>query len=91
VLKASATTPSALDYPADAVTDAMVLNMAAEQMPDGSWCLGGVSRSPTEQRGMAAGRETDTWRAMHIQQARRSMRYSSQANWRQRMRITGAA
>jgi squalene cyclase len=27
----------------------MVLNVAAEQMADGSWCLGGVSRSPIEE------------------------------------------
>jgi hypothetical protein len=40
---------AALDYPADAVTDAMLLNVAAEQMPDGSWCLGGISRSPIEE------------------------------------------
>ncbi|MCU1272637.1 MAG: Ankyrin [Bryobacterales bacterium] len=40
---------AALDYPADAVTDALVLNIAAEQMADGSWCLGGVSRSPIEE------------------------------------------
>jgi ankyrin repeat protein len=36
----------AVDYPADAVTDAMVLNFAAEQTLDGSWCYGGLSRSP---------------------------------------------
>ena len=40
---------AALEYPADAITDAMVLNVAAEQMADGSWCLGGVSRSPIEE------------------------------------------
>jgi ankyrin repeat protein len=40
---------AALDYPADAITDAMVLNVAAEQMADGSWCQAGVSRSPIEE------------------------------------------
>lgn len=38
-----------LEYPADAITDAMVLNVAAEQMADGSWCLGGISRPPIEE------------------------------------------
>jgi hypothetical protein len=37
---------AAVDYPADAVTDAMVLNFAAEQTPEGSWCYGAMSRSP---------------------------------------------
>jgi hypothetical protein len=37
---------AAVDYPADAVTDAMVLNFAAEQTLDGSWCYGAMARSP---------------------------------------------
>jgi ankyrin repeat protein len=37
---------AAVDYPADAVTDAMVLNFAAEQTLDGSWCYGAIARSP---------------------------------------------
>jgi hypothetical protein len=37
---------AAVDYPADAITDAMVLNFAAEQTLEGSWCYGGNSRSP---------------------------------------------
>jgi ankyrin repeat protein len=36
----------AVDYPGDAVTDAMVLNFAAEQTLDGSWCYGALPRSP---------------------------------------------
>jgi ankyrin repeat protein len=37
---------AAVDYPGDAVTDAMVLNFAAEQTPEGSWCYGAIARSP---------------------------------------------
>jgi len=37
---------AAAGYPADATTDALVVNLAGEQTPEGSWCLGGVSRSP---------------------------------------------
>jgi ankyrin repeat protein len=37
---------AAVDYPGDAVTDAMVLNFAAEQTLDGSWCYGAIARSP---------------------------------------------
>lgn len=40
-------------HPADAMTDAMVVNLAEKQMPDGSWGVGGVSRSPLEE-GMIA-------------------------------------
>ncbi|HUK43436.1 MAG TPA: ankyrin repeat domain-containing protein [Candidatus Bathyarchaeia archaeon] len=40
---------AAVDYPADAITDAMVVNLASEQMPDGSWGVGGVARSPIEE------------------------------------------
>ncbi len=40
---------AAVDYPADAITDAMVANFAAEQTLDGSWCYGGISRSPIEE------------------------------------------
>jgi hypothetical protein len=44
---------AAVEYPADAMTDAMVVNLAEEQMPDGSWGVGGVARSPLEE-GMIA-------------------------------------
>jgi hypothetical protein len=40
---------AATEYPADAITDAMVTNLAAEQQPDGSWFCGGISRSPIEE------------------------------------------
>ncbi len=40
---------AALDYPADAITDAMVVNLAAEQTPEGSWFVGGVARAPIEE------------------------------------------
>jgi ankyrin repeat protein len=40
---------AAVEYPADAMTDAMVVNLADEQMPDGSWGVGGVARSPLEE------------------------------------------
>ena len=44
---------AAVDYPADAMTDAMVVNVAAEQEWDGSWGVAGVARSPIEE-GMIA-------------------------------------
>jgi len=37
---------AAVDYPGDAITDALVLNFAAEQTLDGSWCYGAIARSP---------------------------------------------
>jgi len=39
---------AAAEYPADATTDAMVVNVAEEQDLDGSWCYGGISRPPIE-------------------------------------------
>ena len=39
---------AAAEYPADAITDAMVVNVAEEQSLDGSWCYGGISRPPIE-------------------------------------------
>jgi ankyrin repeat protein len=44
---------AAVEYPADAMTDAMVANVAQEQQPNGSWGVGGVARSPLEE-GMIA-------------------------------------
>jgi ankyrin repeat protein len=44
---------AALDYPADAITDAMVVNLAAEQQAGGSWSQGGISRSPLEESDLA--------------------------------------
>jgi ankyrin repeat protein len=38
-----------LDYPADAITDAMMVNLAEEQTLDGSWCYGAIARSPLEE------------------------------------------
>lgn len=38
-----------VDYPADAITDAMIVNFASEQTPEGSWCVGGIARSPIEE------------------------------------------
>ncbi len=38
-----------VDYPADAITDAMVVNFAEEQTLDGSWCYGAIARSPIEE------------------------------------------
>jgi len=43
----------AVEYPADAVTDAMVVNLAQEQQPDGSWGTGRVPRSPLEEGAIA--------------------------------------
>jgi ankyrin repeat protein len=40
---------AAVEYPADAMTDAMVANVAQEQQPNGSWSVGGVARSPLEE------------------------------------------
>ena len=40
---------AAAGYPADAVTDAMVVNLAGEQTPDGSWCYLNVPRAPIEE------------------------------------------
>lgn len=40
---------AAVGYPADAITDAMIVNVAAEQSPEGSWCYGGIARSPIEE------------------------------------------
>jgi len=37
---------AAAGHPADATTDAMVVNVASEQTPEGSWCYGGIARSP---------------------------------------------
>jgi ankyrin repeat protein len=44
---------AAVEYPADAITDSMVVNMAQEQQPDGSWGVGGVARSPLEEGNIA--------------------------------------
>jgi hypothetical protein len=35
-------------YPADFMTDAMVMNLVEQQLADGSWHSGGVSRAPME-------------------------------------------
>ena len=40
---------AAVDYPADAITDAMVVNAAEEQGLDGSWFFGAISRPPIEE------------------------------------------
>jgi len=40
---------AAADYPADAITDAMVVDLAGEQAIDGSWCRDGISRPPIEE------------------------------------------
>ena len=40
---------AAAGYPADATTDALIVNLAAEQTLDGSWCYGGISRPPIEE------------------------------------------
>ncbi len=40
---------AAVGHPADATTDAMVVNVALEQTPEGSWCYGGITRSPIEE------------------------------------------
>ncbi len=39
---------SAGDYPADRATDALVFNIAAQQMSDGHWHVGGIARPPIE-------------------------------------------
>ena len=39
----------AVGYPADAMTDAMTVNVAEEQTSEGSWCYGAISRSPIEE------------------------------------------
>jgi ankyrin repeat protein len=39
---------SAGDYPADRATDALVFNIAAQQMSDGRWHVGGIARPPIE-------------------------------------------
>jgi ankyrin repeat protein len=44
---------AAAGYPADATTDAMIVNVALEQTPEGSWCYGGLARSPIEEGCMA--------------------------------------
>jgi ankyrin repeat protein len=40
---------AAAGHPADATTDAMIVNLAWEQTPEGSWCYGGIARSPIEE------------------------------------------
>ncbi len=40
---------AAAEYPADATTDAMIVNVAEEQAPDGSWFFGAISRSPLQE------------------------------------------
>lgn len=40
-------------YQPDPVTDAAVVNVAAQQRADGSWCLRGVSRAPMEEGSIA--------------------------------------
>jgi ankyrin repeat protein len=49
---------AAAAYPADAITDAMIINVAEEQDLNGSWCYGALSRSPIEESciGRAAAR-----------------------------------
>ncbi|MBI2680778.1 MAG: ankyrin repeat domain-containing protein [Candidatus Solibacter usitatus] len=44
---------AAENYPADAITDAMVLNVAAQQRLSGAWDLGDISRSPIEESNLA--------------------------------------
>ena len=44
---------AAVEYPADAITDAMIVNVAEEQAPDGSWFFGGLSRPPIEESAIA--------------------------------------
>ena len=36
------------DYPADRATDALVFNIAAQQLRDGHWHVGGIARPPIE-------------------------------------------
>jgi ankyrin repeat protein len=40
---------AAAGYPADATTDAMIVNIAEEQALDGSWFFGAISRSPLQE------------------------------------------
>jgi len=40
---------TAVNYLADEITDAMIVNLAAEQQADGSWGDGGIARSPIEE------------------------------------------
>ncbi len=40
---------AAVDYPPDAVTDAMAVNVAGEQLINGGWLCGGNSRSPLQE------------------------------------------
>ena len=40
---------AAAEYPADTITDAMVVNVAEEQALDGSWFFGAISRPPIEE------------------------------------------
>jgi ankyrin repeat protein len=40
---------AAAGHAADRTTDAMIVNVASEQTPEGSWCYGGISRSPMQE------------------------------------------
>ena len=51
---------AAANYPADAITDAMVFSIAGAQRRDGSWHEGGISRHPIE-----GGEITRTAMSMH--------------------------
>ena len=51
---------AAANYPADAITDAMVFSVAGAQRRDGSWREGGISRHPIE-----GGEITRTAMSMH--------------------------
>jgi hypothetical protein len=54
---------AAANYPADAITDAMVFSLAGTQRRDGSWRVGGISRHPME-----GGEITRTAMSMHALQ-----------------------
>ncbi len=51
-------------HAADATTDAMIVNLALEQTPEGSWFFGGVPRSPIEEG--CIGRAALSIRAMQL-------------------------
>jgi ankyrin repeat protein len=53
ILASTLTALAAVDYPADRVTDALVANIAASQMTDGSWRLvGGIGSRPPAEEGL---------------------------------------
>jgi ankyrin repeat protein len=45
---------AALDYPPDAMTDAMAINVAYAQLPEGGWLCGGNSRAPIQESCISA-------------------------------------